>query len=126
MPVKFAWNPTSPLSAQNSTAASRFVHWGCFALLAAAMAVAAIGCGGGASNGAGGPTGASSPGKAGAKPQVTLLNVSYDPTREFYEEFNRAFAAHWKKQEGQEVTVEQSHGGGGKQARAVIDGLEAD
>jgi sulfate transport system substrate-binding protein len=65
-------------------------------------------------------------GAPGNKPPVTLLNVSYDPTREFYEEFNRAFAEHWKKQEGQEVSVEQSHGGGGKQARAVIDGLEAD
>lgn len=64
---------------------------------------------------------------SGAKPsQVTLLNVSYDPTREFYVEFNQLFAAHWKKEAGQDVTVEQSHGGSGKQARAVIDGLEAD
>ncbi|QDU29594.1 Sulfate-binding protein precursor [Anatilimnocola aggregata] len=65
--------------------------------------------------------------QAGAKPsKVTLLNVSYDPTREFYVEFNKSFADVWKKQAGQDVTVEQSHGGSGKQARAVIDGLEAD
>jgi sulfate transport system substrate-binding protein len=57
---------------------------------------------------------------------TTLLNVSYDPTREFYKEFNAAFAADWKKKTGEDVTVEQSHGGSGKQARAVIDGLQAD
>jgi sulfate/thiosulfate-binding protein len=57
---------------------------------------------------------------------VELLNVSYDPTRELYEEFNESFAETWKKKTGQRVTVRQSHGGGGKQARAVIDGLEAD
>ncbi len=56
----------------------------------------------------------------------TLLNVSYDPTREFYTEFNHAFAAEWKRQHGEEVEIRQSHGGSGKQARAVIDGLEAD
>jgi sulfate transport system substrate-binding protein len=57
---------------------------------------------------------------------VQLLNVSYDPTREFYREFNESFAAYWKQQTGQEVSIEQSHGGSGKQARAVIDGLKAD
>ncbi|RYX84759.1 sulfate ABC transporter substrate-binding protein [bacterium] len=57
---------------------------------------------------------------------VKLLNVSYDPTRELYEDFNKAFAAYWKKTEGQDVTVDQSHGGSGKQARAVLDGQEAD
>jgi sulfate transport system substrate-binding protein len=57
---------------------------------------------------------------------VTLLNVSYDPTREFYQEFNAAFAAHWKAVAGQDLVVEQSHGGSGKQARSVLDGLEAD
>jgi sulfate/thiosulfate-binding protein len=61
-----------------------------------------------------------------APAQVTLLNVSYDPTREFYQEYNAAFAAHWKDQTGQDVGVEMSHGGSGKQARAVIDGLGAD
>ncbi|MDX9952191.1 MAG: sulfate ABC transporter substrate-binding protein [Methylophilaceae bacterium] len=57
---------------------------------------------------------------------VTLLNVSYDPTRELYVDFNKAFAAHWKTKTGDNVTVKQSHGGAGKQARAVIDGLQAD
>src|ERR1039457_110336 len=58
--------------------------------------------------------------------QTHLLNVSYDPTREFYEEYNRLFARHWKATTGQEVSIDQSHGGSGKQARAVIEGLEAD
>lgn len=57
---------------------------------------------------------------------VTLLNVSYDPTREFYVEYNAAFAKHWKGQTGDTVTVKQSHGGSGKQARSVIDGIDAD
>lgn len=57
---------------------------------------------------------------------ITLLNVSYDPTRELYQDFNKAFAAHWKAKTGDTVTVKQSHGGSGKQARSVIDGLEAD
>ena len=55
-----------------------------------------------------------------------LLNVSYDPTREFYTEFNQAFARHWKEKTGDDISFSQSHGGSGKQARAVIDGLEAD
>ena len=58
--------------------------------------------------------------------QVGLLNVSYDPTREFYQEFNQAFAKSWKVKTGDDVTIEQSHGGSGKQARAVLDGLDAD
>ncbi len=62
---------------------------------------------------------------AGAK-TLTLLNASYDPTRELYQEYNAAFAKHWKAQTGEEVAIRQSHGGSGKQARAVIDGLEAD
>ena len=57
---------------------------------------------------------------------ITLLNVSYDPTREMYAEFNKAFAAHWKGRTGDNVIVKQSHGGSGKQARSVIDGLQAD
>ncbi|MGE4331419.1 sulfate ABC transporter substrate-binding protein [Diaphorobacter sp.] len=57
---------------------------------------------------------------------VNLLNVSYDPTRELYVEYNQAFAKHWKTKTGQDVTIKQSHGGSGKQARSVIDGLEAD
>ena len=57
---------------------------------------------------------------------TTLLNVSYDPTRELYQEFNAAFAKQWKARTGETVTIRQSHGGSGKQARSVIDGLEAD
>lgn len=57
---------------------------------------------------------------------VTLLNVSYDPTRELYQDYNAAFSKYWQKKTGQNVTVKQSHGGSGTQARSVIDGLEAD
>lgn len=80
--------------------------------LAMLLAVGVAGCG------ASGPT----------HPQQTaeLLNVSYDPTREFYEELNHKFAAHWQSQTGQAVSIRMSHGGSGKQARSVIDGLEAD
>ena len=64
---------------------------------------------------------------APARPEkVALLNVSYDPTRELYAEYDAAFARHWEAQTGQKVEIKQSHGGSGKQARAVIDGLEAD
>ena len=66
------------------------------------------------------------PWPAGAQQQITLLNASYDPTRELYQEINIAFAAQWKKTTGDTVIVKQSHGGSGKQARSVIDGLEAD
>ena len=61
-----------------------------------------------------------------AHADVTLLNVSYDPTRELYQEYNAAFAKHWKSINKENVTINQSHGGSGKQARAVIDGLDAD
>ncbi len=57
---------------------------------------------------------------------INLLNVSYDPTRELYVEFNKAFAMHWKGKTGDNVTIKQSHGGSGKQGRSVIDGLDAD
>ncbi|HVG57291.1 MAG TPA: sulfate ABC transporter substrate-binding protein [Hyalangium sp.] len=67
----------------------------------------------------------SRPGAAAAEP-VTLLNVSYDPTRELYEDFNAAFAKQWEATQGTRISIKQSHGGSGKQARAVIDGLEAD
>jgi sulfate transport system substrate-binding protein len=67
---------------------------------------------------------------AGAAPlataDTTLLNVSYDPTRELYDEYNKLFADYWKKKSGEDVTIKQSHGGSGKQARSVIDGLSAD
>ncbi len=76
-----------------------------------AVFAAAAGCGGGSTN----------------TTSATLLNASYDPTRELYREFNVAFAKHWQTMSGgQEVTIKQSHGGSGGQARAVIDGLEAD
>jgi sulfate transport system substrate-binding protein len=95
----------------------------------AVMALGLAGCGSSAAvpstgSGPAGSTGASAP--AGESPAVSILNVTYDPTRELYVDFNRQFAAHWKQQAGQDVTVDQSHGGAGKQARAVIDGLEAD
>jgi sulfate/thiosulfate transport system substrate-binding protein len=61
-----------------------------------------------------------------AQAPITFLNVSYDPTRELYAEFNQAFAKYWKARTGQDVTIKQSHGGSGKQARSVIDGLDAD
>jgi len=57
---------------------------------------------------------------------IQLLNVSYDPTRELYDEYNKAFSAHWKQQTGDNVTIRQSHGGSGKQATSVINGIEAD
>jgi len=80
--------------------------------LGAALAVAVLLAGG-------------APGRAAAG-EVQLLNVSYDPTRELYEAVNAAFGKQWKGKTGQDVVVKQSHGGSGKQARAVIDGLEAD
>ena len=66
---------------------------------------------------------------AGAGPALadtSLLNVSYDPTREFYQEYNAAFAKYWQGKANEKVTINQSHGGSGKQARSVIDGLDAD
>jgi sulfate/thiosulfate transport system substrate-binding protein len=69
---------------------------------------------------------AAAPATGSALAARQILNVSYDPTREFYQEFNEAFAADWKAKTGEDVTIDQSHGGSGKQARAVIDGLEAD
>jgi sulfate transport system substrate-binding protein len=65
-------------------------------------------------------------GAAAQAAEVTLLNVSYDPTRELYSDFNKSFAAHWKKKTGDTVKINQSHGGSGRQARSVIDGLAAD
>ncbi|MBS1187035.1 MAG: sulfate/thiosulfate-binding protein [Burkholderiaceae bacterium] len=58
--------------------------------------------------------------------QTTLLNVSYDPTRELYQDYNKAFANHWKQKTGETINIKNSHGGSGKQARGVIDGLQAD
>jgi len=61
-----------------------------------------------------------------ARADVKILNVSYDPTRELYQEFNQSFVKYWREKTGQKLVINQSHGGSGKQARAVIDGLEAD
>lgn len=61
-----------------------------------------------------------------ARAAQTILNVSYDPTRELYQDFNQAFATYWKAKTGKDVTIQLSNGGSGKQARSVIDGLEAD
>ncbi len=79
-----------------------------------------------AASSAGGGSTAGSAAPEPSKAAVTLLNVSYDPTRELYQDFNNVFAKYWKDKTGQDVQINQSHGGGGKQARAVLDGLEAD
>ncbi len=94
------------------------------ALLGFGLAVATgLSCGkSNTSSGTPAPSG-SAPGGASA---TTLLNVSYDPTREFYQAYNKAFIKYWQGKSGQTVTIKQSHGGSGKQARSVIDGLEAD
>lgn len=106
-----------------------------FIILALSLVLAACGQGGNspanatnapATSGNEAKGSAETPAKEEPKPPVELLNVSYDPTRELYVDFNEAFAKHWKAETGQEVTIKQSHGGSGKQARAVIDGLKAD
>jgi sulfate/thiosulfate transport system substrate-binding protein len=92
--------------------------------ITAVTLLAATGCGG-SDNKA--ENAAAAPGaNAAASGTVELLNVSYDPTRELYQEFNAAFARSWKQKTGRDVSVRQSHAGSGGQARAVIDGLEAD
>jgi sulfate/thiosulfate-binding protein len=83
------------------------------ALLVSTGGIAAAGCSKGS-------------GTAEGRGAVALLNVSYDPTRELYEAINKSFAAQWLQQTGQQLAIRQSHGGSGKQARAIIDGLEAD
>ncbi len=85
--------------------------------LVAALLLAVAGCS---------PSPSSSTPASGGGTEISILNVSYDPTRELYQEFNQVFAGDWKERTGQTVTVTQSHGGAGKQARAVIDGLQAD
>lgn len=101
----------------------RLVSSGLAAVLAAALAAGSLtGCGGGKSNDA--ATEAAK--NASAADKVTITNVSYDPTRELYEQYNKVFAEHWKEQTGQDVEITQSHGGSGKQALEVANGLEAD
>ncbi|MFC9542207.1 sulfate ABC transporter substrate-binding protein [Lysinibacillus sp. NPDC056959] len=87
-------------------------------VLISALALTLTGCGSSSSE--------KDIGAQDTKKSVELLNVSYDPTRELYEEFNKDFIKKWKDETGQDVTIKQSHGGSGKQGRAVIDGLEAD
>lgn len=96
----------------------RFSH-GLLVTLVITLVISLVGCGT-QNQTASGET------KSESKKPVTLLNVSYDPTRELYQEFNESFAKYWKEKTGQDVTIEQSHGGSGKQARSVLDGLEAD
>src|SRR6478736_902622 len=95
-----------------------------FLMVLTALLVVLAGCGNGKSTETAGKD--SSVSKNDSKKSVELLNVSYDPTRELYQEFNKSFASYWKDKTGQDVTIKQSHGGSGKQGRAVIDGLEAD
>jgi sulfate transport system substrate-binding protein len=97
-------------------------------LSALMLVIAACSNAGSATSGAGSSAGsAADRGSApAAGKEITLLNVSYDPTRELYTAVNAAFARQWEAKTGQKVKIEQSHGGSGKQARAVIDGLEAD
>src|SRR5690242_13849417 len=73
-----------------------------------------------------GCTSKSDSGNQVSKAAIQLLNVSYDPTRELYKDINAAFAKQWQAEHGQDVTIDMSHGGSGKQSRAVIDGLGAD
>ena len=100
-----------------------------FVAVIALLTACGAGGSGGNNGGSAGSDGRTASGSDGAKeslPPVELLNVSYDPTRELYEAYNRLFADYWLREKGQKVTVKQSHGGSGKQARSVIDGLEAD
>jgi sulfate/thiosulfate transport system substrate-binding protein len=96
------------------------------ALILVIAACSNSGNSGSAASGSGGAAGSAAEHGPAAAKEVTLLNVSYDPTRELYNAVNAAFARQWEAKTGQKVKIEQSHGGSGKQARAVIDGLEAD
>lgn len=109
-------------------------HWGKLTLISA-ISLSLLGL---TACGAAAPTTPAAPAPAGdnksaavtpaptPKPPVEILNVSYDPTRELYAEYNKAFSDYWEKKTGQKVTVKASHGGSGKQGRSVIDGLAAD
>ncbi len=91
--------------------------------LLAVLIVSLAGCGG---NGGSSEEAGAGQSSTGSAQPVTLLNVSYDPTRELYQEYNSAFVKYWKGKKGQDVTIQQSHGGSGSQARTVLDGNEAD
>jgi len=95
-------------------------------LLASALALLAVSAGCSKDRAESGTAAAATPGAKPAPAAIELLNVSYDPTRELYQDVNAAFAKQWKEKTGQDVTIKQSHGGSGKQARAVIDGLQGD
>jgi sulfate/thiosulfate transport system substrate-binding protein len=111
---------------QRSSSSSGFAARAAFFLIAIGALFTACKKSESASASAVGSAAASSSGAPAAAAPVTLLNVSYDPTRELYQDFNAVFAKYWKGKTGQDVKINQSHGGSGKQARAVIDGLEAD
>lgn len=120
------------MSNQRRLLKSKFTNAGLLVLLATSL-VGITACGAGstkqgasASPSASTASVASESAKPSPKPAVELLNVSYDPTRELYVKFNKAFAAYWKQKNNQDVTIKQAHGGSGAQARTVIDGLEAD
>ncbi|OXM87806.1 sulfate ABC transporter substrate-binding protein [Paenibacillus rigui] len=101
--------------------------WSVVSLLSLSL-VGLTACGGGAasSSNSAAPSGTPESKPAASAKPVELLNVSYDPTRELYQEYNKSFITYWKNKTGQDVTFKQSHGGSGKQGRSVIDGLEAD
>jgi sulfate transport system substrate-binding protein len=102
---------------------SRFKISRTLVLIVLATLLTACGAGGGTD---GQSSAAGSGGSSDGKKEIELLNVSYDPTRELYEAYNQLFSDYWLQEKGQKVTIKQSHGGSGKQARSVIDGLEAD
>jgi sulfate/thiosulfate-binding protein len=102
------------------------VHRSYSVLLAFALATGVFGCTKKADDKPADPAASVAAGAKPAAGPIELLNVSYDPTRELYEDYNKAFAAHYKEVAKRDVTVKQSHGGSGKQARSVIDGLDAD
>ncbi|WP_127584979.1 sulfate ABC transporter substrate-binding protein [Paenibacillus koleovorans] len=115
---------SNPTSSSTSNQVLRSIRkWSITTALVASL-VGLTACGGGGT--AGSKTNASGGSAAPELKPVELLNVSYDPTRELYQEFNISFAKYWKEKKNQVVTIKQSHGGSGKQGRSVIDGLEAD
>jgi sulfate/thiosulfate transport system substrate-binding protein len=122
--MSLEWNPqsdSSRIAAQGSKAARLAASF-----LSLTIAGLFVGCGASNSATISSTSGAATTKASESKPAIHLLNVSYDPTRELYADFNKEFAKHWLEEHGQEVTIDQSHGGSGSQARSVIDGLKAD